>query len=125
MIPVLEFNELDDFASHLRDEEKTDWAHLEIGHTASERDSTGIRSISFYAIATRRFLNPAEYLAVWACPILTTTSMHLQMDKHEAPENQTRTQLHSNLDKVKVQLEIRGLKVRPGKWLSQPPEYLC
>ncbi len=124
MIPVLEFNELDDFAAHLREEEQTDWAHLEIGHTASERDSTGIRSISFYAIATRHMLLPSEHIVVWACPILNTTSLHLQMDKHETPEKQTRTNLHANLDKVKVQLELRGLKVRPGKWLSQPPEYL-
>jgi hypothetical protein len=124
MIPALEFNELDDFVAHLRDEEQTDWVHFDVGHTVGDRDSNGIRAISFYAIATRRFLAPAEYLVVWACPILNTTSVHLQMDKHEPPEKQSRTFIHTNMDKVRAQLEAHGLKVRPGKWLSQPPEYL-
>ena len=124
MIPILEFNELDDFVAHLRTEEQTDWTHFEIGHTTGERDGSGIRPVSFFAIATRHFLSPTEYIVVWACPILNTTSVHLQMDKHEKPEHQTRTHLHANLEKVKTQIESRGLSVRPGKWLSQPPDYL-
>ncbi len=124
MIPILEFNELDDFATHLSEEEQTDWVHLEIGHTVGERDSSGIRAVSFYAIATRRFLAPAEYIVVWACPILNTSSVHLQMDRHEPPEKQSRTLIHTNMDKVRARLEARGLKVCPGKWLAQPPEYL-
>lgn len=124
MIPTLEFNELEDFVAHLRDEQDTDWAHLEIGHTSSERDSHGIRAVSFFAIATRRFLTPAEYIVVWSCPILHSTSIHLQMDKHEAPEHQSRTQLHANFEKAKALLRERGLSVRPGKWSSQLSEYL-
>lgn len=64
MIPVLEFNELDDYLAHLRDEQETDWTHLEIGHLSSERDAHGIRAISFFAIATRRFLSPTQYIVV-------------------------------------------------------------
>ncbi|MCC7162460.1 MAG: hypothetical protein IT331_08195 [Anaerolineae bacterium] len=124
MIPLLEFNELDDFIVHLREKQDTDWTHLEIGHTASERDAQGIRALSFFAIATRRFLAPAPYIVVWSCPIIHTTTLHLQMDKHEAQEHQTRTHLHANFDKVKANLQEHGLCVRPGKWLSQPPEYL-
>ncbi len=124
MVPVLEFNELDDLIAYLEQEGQADWVHLELGHTASERDSTGVRAISFYAIVTRHFLTPSEYIAVWACPVLSTTSLHLQMDKHESPEHQTRTLIHGNLDKVKTQLETRGLTARPGKWMAQPPEYL-
>src|SRR5262245_1770758 len=101
MIALLEFNELDDFIAHLREEEQTDWTHLEIGHISGERDAHGIRCVSFFAIATRRFLSPMPYIVVWSCPILNTTSVHLQMDKHEAPEHQTHTQLHSNFAKVK------------------------
>lgn len=124
MIPVLEFNELEDFITHLRQEEQTDWAHLDIGHSVGERDAHGIRGVSFYAIATRRFIAPMPYIVVWSCPILHTTSVHLQMDKHEAPEHQMRTQLHANFEKLRANLQERGLCVRPGKWLSQPPEYL-
>lgn len=124
MIPTLEFNELEDFVAHLRGKQDTDWAHLEIGHTSSERDTHGIRTVSFFAIATCRFLTPAEYIVVWSCPILHTTSVHLQMDKPEAPEHQSRAQIHLNFDKVKAMLQERGLSVRSGKWLSQPPEYL-
>lgn len=124
MIPILEFNELDDFIGHLRQEQDTTWTHLEIAHITSERDTHGIRSVTFFAIATRRFLSPAPYIATWACSLMNTTSVHLQMDRHEPPEKQTRSQLHANFDKVKTMLQERGVHVRPGKWSSQPPEYL-
>ena len=124
MIPTLEFNELDDFITHLRQEQDTTWSHLEIGHVSGERDAHGIRGVTFYAIATRRFLSPAQYLVVWSTTLLNTTNVHLQMDKHEDPEKQTRTQLHANFEKVKSMLQERGLCVCPGKWSSQPPEYL-
>ena len=124
MISVLEFNELDDFLAHLREEEQTDWTHLEIAHITSERDQHGIRAVAFFAVATRRFFTPAPYLVVWSCALLNTTSVHIQMDKHETPEHQTRSQLHANFDKVKQLLQERGLMMRPGKWSTQPPEYL-
>lgn len=124
MIPLLEFNELDDYLLHLQQEEQTDWTHLEIGHTSSERDQHGIRAVAFFAIATRRFPAPAPYIVVWSCTLLNTTSVHLQMDKHEPPEHQTRSQLHANFDKVKQMLRERGFAVRPGKWSSKPPKYL-
>lgn len=124
MIPLLEFNELDDYLAHLRQEHDTDWTHLEIGHTTGERDQHGIRAVAFFAIATRRILSPTEYIVVWSCPILNTTSVHLQMDKHEAPEHQTRSQLHTNFDKVKQMLQERGLNIRPGKWSTESPSYL-
>ncbi len=124
MISVLEFNERDDYFAHLREEQDTDWTHLDIGHITSERDTHGIRAVSFFAVATRRFLVPTQYIVVWSCPILNTTSVHLQMDKHEPPEHQTRSQLHANFEKVKVMFQDHGIAIRPGKWSSQPPEYL-
>jgi len=124
MIPLLEFNELDDYLAHLREEEQTDWTHLEIGNLASERDAHGIRAVTFFAIATRRFLAPMPYIVVWSCTLLNTTSVHIQMDKHESPEHQTRSQLHAKFDKVKQMLQERGFAVCPGKWSSQPPEFL-
>lgn len=124
MIPVLEFNELEDYVEHLRSEQQADWTHLEISHTSSERDAHGIRAVSFFAVATRRFYKPAEYIVVWACPILNTTSVHLQMDKHEPPGHQTRERISSNFAKVKFTIEGSGLQVKRGKWSSQPPEYL-
>lgn len=124
MIPTLEFNELDDYLSHLREEEHTDWTQFEIGHITSDRDAHGIRAVTFFAIATRRFPAPAPYIVTWSCTLLHTTTIHLQMDKQESPEHQSRSQLHANFEKVKSMLHEHGFSVRPGKWSSQPPGYL-
>lgn len=124
MIPILEFNELDDFIAHLREEQDTDWTHLEIGHVSGEQDAHSIRGVTFYEIATRHLLSPSEYLVVRATTLLNTTNAQLQIDKHEASEHQTHTQLHANFEKVKAMLQQRGVCVRPGRWSSQPPEYL-
>lgn len=126
MTEYLEFNKPEDYVAHLREREISD-VTLDIGTVSGEPSEHGFRAIAVYAVSTRRVSDPdGDYIAVWGQPIHSTSNFDLDTEKrgHPKQERSTAEIVEDRLGNVREWLEERGLRVSPGRWKTDPPDYL-
>lgn len=124
-IPILDFSEIKDYVAYLDDHGRRE-THLDLSVIMGESDAPhGVRTVTFWAVASARFCSfDGEHLAALGIPLLSSTNVALDMERKGDPERPTRSKVQERLAQVTAELEERGLKVRPGRWLAQAPVYL-
>lgn len=124
-IPIIEFSEVDDYVAYLQGHGRHN-THLDLSVVMGDSDKHSIRTVTFWAAASSRFceFDAGGYIATLGVPLLQTTNFDLDLERRNDPERPTRAKVRERLATLRAELEARGLKCEPGRWLNQAPVYL-
>lgn len=107
---------MDDYVAYLQGHGGTS-THLDLSVVMGDSDKHSIRTVTFWVAASARFceFDAGGYIVTLGIPLLSATNFDLDLERRNDRER---------LAQVRAELEARGLKCDPGRWLNRAPVYL-